>query len=130
MRWNRYQQFAPVVLVATLTACGGGGGGGGSTLNSSSGGAAVAAAQTGGPQPAGRLLASNCFQCHGTNGNPVGGFDRLAGESSAEIYDELLEFRSGDEEFGIMTLHARAYTDQQLRLIADYFSRQPRVGSR
>ena len=28
----------------------------------------------------GRLLASNCFQCHGTNGKPsVGGFDRLAG---------------------------------------------------
>ncbi len=78
------------------------------------------------PQP-GRLLASNCFQCHGTNGNPVGGFDRLAGESASEIYEELLEFRSGKEESGIMTLHARGYTDQQLRAIADFFSKQPRT---
>lgn len=78
------------------------------------------------PQP-GRLVASNCFQCHGTNGNPVGGFDRLAGESTGEIYQELLEFRSGKEESGIMTLHARGYTDQQLRAIADFFSKQPRT---
>lgn len=75
------------------------------------------------PQP-GRLLASNCFQCHGTNGNPVGGFDRLAGKSANEIYKELREYRLGQEESGIMTLHARGYTDQQLRAIADFFSKQ------
>jgi cytochrome subunit of sulfide dehydrogenase len=41
-------------------------------------------------QNEGRLLASNCFQCHGTNGKPTsGGFDRLAGESVSEIYNEL-----------------------------------------
>ncbi|MFD2451435.1 c-type cytochrome [Ideonella paludis] len=34
--------------------------------------------------PAGRLLASNCFQCHGTNGAGPG-FDRLAGKSANEI---------------------------------------------
>jgi cytochrome c553 len=75
------------------------------------------------PQP-GRLLASNCFQCHGTNGNPVGGFDRLAGKSAREIYEELREFQLGKEESGIMTFHARGYTAQQLRAIADFFSRQ------
>lgn len=75
------------------------------------------------PQP-GRLLASNCFQCHGTNGNPVGGFDRLAGKSSNEIYEELREFLLGKEDFGIMTFHARGYTNQQLRAIADFFSQQ------
>lgn len=72
----------------------------------------------------GRLLASNCFQCHGTNGNPLGGFDRLAGKSANEIYKELVEFRLGKEESGIMTLHARGYTDQQLRAIAVFFSKQ------
>ncbi|WP_425485618.1 c-type cytochrome, partial [Hydrogenophaga aromaticivorans] len=40
--------------------------------------------------PPGRLLASNCFQCHGTNGRGPG-FERLAGESADEIYDELRE---------------------------------------
>ncbi len=75
------------------------------------------------PQP-GRLLASNCFQCHGTNGNPVGGFDRLAGKSSREIYEELREYRLGKEDSGIMMFHARGYTDAQLRAIADFFSKQ------
>lgn len=81
------------------------------------------------PTP-GRLLASNCFQCHGTNGNPVGGFDRLAGKSASKIYEEMLEFQSGKEGAGIMTLHARGYTDKQLRLIADFFSKQPAAGKR
>jgi cytochrome c553 len=78
----------------------------------------------------GRLLASNCFQCHGTNGNPVGGFDRLAGKSARKLYEEMLEFKSGKEGTGIMTLHARGYTDQQLRLMADFFSKQPAAGKR
>jgi len=45
--------------------------------------------------PAGRLLASNCFQCHGTNGKGPG-FDKLAGKSSNEIYKDLKEFQSGN----------------------------------
>jgi len=81
------------------------------------------------PQP-GRLLASNCFQCHGTNGNPVGGFDRLAGKSASKIYEEMLEFQSGKEAVCIMTLHARGYSEQQLRLIAEFFSKQPAIGRR
>lgn len=73
--------------------------------------------------PAGRLLASNCFQCHGTNGKGPG-FDTLAGKSSSEIYKELLEFRAGKEGPGIMAKHAMGYSDTQLRLIADYLSAQ------
>lgn len=81
------------------------------------------------PQP-GRLLASNCFQCHGTNGNPVGGFDRLAGKSANKICDEMLEWKSGKEGTGIMALHARGYSDEQLRQIATFFSKQPAIGRR
>jgi cytochrome subunit of sulfide dehydrogenase len=69
----------------------------------------------------GRLLASNCFQCHGTNG--TGGFDRLAGKSAIEIYGELKEFASGKEDAdGIMAAHAMGFSDDQLRAIAAYFS--------
>ena len=76
---------------------------------------------------AGRLLASNCFQCHGTNGNPmVAGFDRLAGKSSNDIFKELKEFQTKNDPNEIMKVHALGYTDEQLRRIADYFSRQPR----
>ncbi len=76
--------------------------------------------------PAGRLLASNCFQCHGTNGNPrVAGFDRLAGRSSNDIFEKLKELQTENDPNNIMKVHALGYTDAQLRLIADYFSRQP-----
>jgi cytochrome subunit of sulfide dehydrogenase len=83
--------------------------------------ASAAAAQTTTIDPPGRLVASNCFQCHGTNGK--GGFETLAGESASEIYNELREFRTKTEG-GIMEPHARGYSDAQLRLMADYFSKQ------
>ena len=70
---------------------------------------------------AGRLLASNCFQCHGTNG--TGGFERLMGESSSEIYSELKKFSTGTEDpNGIMSAHAMGFSDAQLLSIANYFS--------
>ncbi len=69
----------------------------------------------------GRLLASNCFQCHGTNGS--GGFDKLAGKSASEIYGDLKEFASGQEDSdGIMAAHAMGFSDAQLRSIASYFA--------
>ena len=71
----------------------------------------------------GRLLASNCFQCHGTNGRGPG-FEKLAGKSANEIYGEMKSFQSGDEGKGIMSRHAQGYTDAQLRDLSDYLSRQ------
>lgn len=73
--------------------------------------------------PAGRLLASNCFQCHGTNGKGPG-FDTLAGKSASELYSELKEFQSGKEGNGIMARHAMGFTDTQLRAIAAWLSTQ------
>jgi sulfide dehydrogenase cytochrome subunit len=73
--------------------------------------------------PAGRLLASNCFQCHGTNGKGPG-FDKLAGESTQEIYKELKEFQSGKEGDGIMTRHAMGYSDAQLRDLSTWLASQ------
>ena len=69
----------------------------------------------------GRLLASNCFQCHGTNGKGPG-FDKLAGKSASELYKDLAEFRNGQEGSGIMTKHALGYSDAQLRELAQYLS--------
>ena len=83
-------------------------------------GAAAAQAQT---SPAGRLLASNCFQCHGTNGRGPG-FEDIAGESPEKIYKELVEMRAGKEGRGLMVKHAMGYTDEQLRLLAQWLSTQ------
>ncbi len=73
--------------------------------------------------PPGRLLASNCFQCHGTNGKGPG-FDTLAGKSSSEIYKELKEFQSGKEGNGIMAKHAMGFTDAQMLSISSWLSTQ------
>jgi cytochrome subunit of sulfide dehydrogenase len=79
--------------------------------------------------PPGRLLASQCSQCHGTNGIAVSGFESLAGESASEMYNELIEMKYRSVPEGIMDLQARGYTDEQLRLISNYFAAQPRTSS-
>lgn len=67
----------------------------------------------------GRLLASNCFQCHGTNG--IGGFDRLAGISQSKIFAEMLEQRFKNKP-KIMPAHALGYSKQQLWELSGYIA--------
>lgn len=71
----------------------------------------------------GRTLAANCFQCHGTDGY---GMEHLAGEDASEIADELIEMRFEPARQDIMAVHAQAYTAEEINLIADYFSKQPK----
>lgn len=73
---------------------------------------------------AGRALAANCFQCHGTNGEA--GELKIAGESASGIISELNEMRGKNPRANIMNLHALAYTPAEIGLIADYISRQGR----
>lgn len=74
----------------------------------------------------GRLLASGCFQCHGTSGLK-GGFGTLAGMSRQDMLNKLgNDMRSKDARSNIMYPHARGYTPYQLTLIADYFARLPK----
>lgn len=75
----------------------------------------------------GRLLASQCAQCHGTNGAGPG-FDDIAGKSAAELFHELIEMKYRPSIENIMDRQARGYTDNQLRLISDYFSTLPGSG--
>lgn len=78
------------------------------------------AANAASPHP-GRLLASNCFQCHGTDGRK--GFEELAGKSSSSIYQEMKEMQLKTADSNIMNAHARGYSDDEIWLIADYFSK-------
>lgn len=62
----------------------------------------------------GRLLASNCYQCHGTLGR--GGFDNIRGHEASEVVEYLSRTASSD----IMAAHAQGYTRAQLNAIVQY----------
>ena len=109
-----------LIIVLSLAACGGGGQSNAETLTTASDTELASGRSTSTAliaQPAnteGRLLASNCYQCHGTLGN--GGFEEIRGKSA----NELLEFQSKPAGRDIMAAHAQGYTPEQLRKIAAY----------
>lgn len=70
----------------------------------------------------GRVLASNCFQCHGTNG--YAGELKIGEQSASSIISDINEMKSKDPKANIMNVHARAYTSEEIKLIADYISQQ------
>lgn len=73
--------------------------------------------------PPGRLLASNCAQCHGTT-DTASGFDSLTGKSASKLLKKLQKYQSGAEGEGIMTRHAMGYTEEQLRQLVQWLSQQ------
>lgn len=62
---------------------------------------------------AGRLLGSQCAQCHGTNGVSVNEWDSIAGES--DLANEIFE----DDE-PIMSAQAHGYTSEEITLISNW----------
>lgn len=88
----------------------------------------VALASAEAAPPAGQLLASMCSQCHGTNGQAVSGFESISGKGATEMYKTLLEMSKRKPE-NIMDLQARAFTPDQLRLIANYLATLPASGA-
>lgn len=70
----------------------------------------------------GRVLASNCFQCHGTNG--YAGELKIGEQSASSIISDINEMKTKDPRANIMNVHARAYTKEEIQLIADYISKQ------
>ena len=61
---------------------------------------------------AGRLLGSQCAQCHGTNGVSTNEWDSIAGE------DDLLDEIFDDEP--IMSAQAHGYTSEEIILIGNW----------
>lgn len=73
-----------------------------------------------------RNLAATCANCHGTDGRAVGDMKPLAGVSASKIVAMVADYKSGNQPATIMHQIAKGYTDEQIRLIAEYFaSRKP-----
>lgn len=73
--------------------------------------------------PPGRLLASQCFQCHGTNGRSQSSIDSINDMKADELFKELREMKASTK-VKVMEQQAKVYTDAELRLIADFLGRR------
>ncbi|MBA4342422.1 MAG: cytochrome C [Methylibium sp.] len=72
-----------------------------------------------------RNLAATCANCHGTNGVAVGEMKTLAGRPAAELIQMVKEYKAGSRPATIMHQIAKGYTDEQIRLVAEFFAAQP-----
>jgi len=70
----------------------------------------------------GAMLGNSCAGCHGTDGNSPGAIPSIGGKSPDFIETALREFRDGKRPGTVMARHASGYTDEEIRLIAEFFS--------
>jgi cytochrome c553 len=70
-------------------------------------------------------LAANCTNCHGPADVAAGaGIPSLAGQSRDAIVKKFQSFKDGSAPATVMHQLAKGYGDDQIALIADFFSRQ------
>ena len=72
----------------------------------------------------GMMLAHSCAACHGTMGKSPGAIPSINGKSASFIFQALKEFQTGSRPSTVMDRQAKGYSDRELRLIADFFSKQ------
>ena len=73
-------------------------------------------------------LAATCANCHGTEGRALkdAAVPGLAGQSADYLIDQMKAFRDGERKATIMHQIAKGFTDEQTRLLANYFASQKR----
>lgn len=76
-----------------------------------------------------RLLASQCAQCHGTNGYAIGEFDAIAGEEAKDLFEDLADMKGEDAPENIMDHQALGYTNAQIHRIARFYATLPEESS-
>lgn len=66
----------------------------------------------------------NCFNCHGTEGRVNSAIPSIAGRDKAYLEETLKAYKAGTKQATIMHQLAKGYTDEEIAVLADYFSRQ------
>ncbi len=89
--------------------------------------ALAAAAAYAQDNPVARTLAATCASCHGTEGrSATQEVPSLAGLPKEHIIAQMKAFRDGTRPATVMNQLAKGYSDAQVELVADYFSRRTR----
>ena len=84
----------------------------------------TATAQAGPDMRAAAYLAANCANCHGTAGRATSALPGLAGMPKDGFASAMADFRDGKRSSTVMRQLARGYSDAQITLMSEYFSRQ------
>ena len=83
------------------------------------GGVAIAAT------PSATMLSNTCVGCHGPNGNSEGpASPTIAGISTEYFMEAMEEYKSGERPSTIMGRIAKGYSEEELQLMAGFFSKQ------
>lgn len=81
---------------------------------------------SGDDDPRGAMLANTCNGCHGPEGTSRGpAVPTIAGLDQAYLVEAMTAFRNGNRPSTIMGRIARAYSEEDIGLIADYFAARP-----
>lgn len=90
----------------------------------------LAAASPGFAQQAGNgpisdtaLAAQACNVCHGSQTYVSPTMPPIHGADAATLYQSLIEFKTDRKPYTIMGRIARGYSDEQLKALADYLSK-------
>jgi len=73
-----------------------------------------------------RVWAASCAACHGTDGHAQAGMTSLAGRDADDLYTLLSDFKSGVRPATVMHQHAKGYSDDELKRLAQWFAAQPK----
>ena len=71
------------------------------------------------------MLSLSCAACHGPDGKSPGAIPSINGKSAKFIARALHEFQQGKRPATVMGRNANGYSDEEIQLIADFFSRRP-----
>lgn len=88
---------------------------------------AAAPAWANGPSQA-AMLSNTCAGCHGTNGASVGpSMPVIAGQPEAYLLDAMQKFKTGERPSSIMGRLTKAYSDDEIKLMVEFFAKHPFV---
>lgn len=73
-----------------------------------------------------KSLAATCANCHGTFGKSIkdAALPSLAGMQSDYLAEQMRAFKTGTRPATVMHQIAKGYSEEQIKLMADYFASQ------